>query len=255
MTGPDADPQVAWHRAECWGYRADLALWSELAGEPPSRVLDIGCGAGRVAIELARSGHQVTGLDYDARLLDYLGRHEPRIETVVADAADFDLGRRFDLILAPMQTLQLLTDPVQRQACLRNVRDHMHAGSHFAAAFVELDLGAVAIGRNLLDGQEAAVDFDPVAGDGLASSRSTGLFLESDHRLRIQRQRRLYAASSEAAVATEKIEFELALLSRDEIEAEFRVAGLGKPRWRSIAPTDSHMGAEVAIAAVACQSP
>lgn len=37
--------------------------------EPGSRVLDAGCGTGRVAVELARRGHVVTGVDNDASML------------------------------------------------------------------------------------------------------------------------------------------------------------------------------------------
>ena len=41
-----------------------------LPGQPPHRVLDIGCGQGTQALLLARAGHAVTGLDASARLLD-----------------------------------------------------------------------------------------------------------------------------------------------------------------------------------------
>jgi SAM-dependent methyltransferase len=40
-----------------------------LALEPRSRVLDLGCGAGRITIELARRGHRVLGIDPDERAL------------------------------------------------------------------------------------------------------------------------------------------------------------------------------------------
>ena len=43
---------------------------AHLPGQPPRRVLDIGCGQGTQALLLARAGHAVTGLDASARLLD-----------------------------------------------------------------------------------------------------------------------------------------------------------------------------------------
>jgi SAM-dependent methyltransferase len=45
-------------------------LAAHLPGQPPRRVLDIGCGQGTQALLLARRGHAVTGLDASARLLD-----------------------------------------------------------------------------------------------------------------------------------------------------------------------------------------
>ena len=44
---------IAWHDAECGSYRADLPLWRELADEAGGPVLDLGCGSGRVALDLA----------------------------------------------------------------------------------------------------------------------------------------------------------------------------------------------------------
>ncbi|HRI95650.1 MAG TPA: class I SAM-dependent methyltransferase [Nocardioides sp.] len=37
--------------------------------EPPARVLDAGCGTGRVAIRLAELGYGVVGVDLDASML------------------------------------------------------------------------------------------------------------------------------------------------------------------------------------------
>ena len=58
-------PEVAvWQLAESCGYTADLPVWTELtAGQGP--VLDLGCGIGRVARHLARSGTEVVGLDFN----------------------------------------------------------------------------------------------------------------------------------------------------------------------------------------------
>ena len=52
--------EVIWHDIECGGYAADLPLWRELAAAEAGPVLDVGAGAGRVALELARHGHAVT---------------------------------------------------------------------------------------------------------------------------------------------------------------------------------------------------
>lgn len=82
---------------------ADLveALLAESGG---SSVLDAGCGTGRVAIELARRGYAVAGLDADDRMLETARAKEPELTWVTADLADLDavedrLPETVDLVL------------------------------------------------------------------------------------------------------------------------------------------------------------
>jgi SAM-dependent methyltransferase len=128
---------VIWHDLECGGYVEDLELWRELAGDGP--VLDLGCGTGRVALDLAEHGVPVVGLDTDEVLLEELRRRasELPVETVRADVRDFDLGRRFPVVLAPMQTVQLLGGPAGRADFLRCAKAHLEPGGIFAIAVAE----------------------------------------------------------------------------------------------------------------------
>ena len=109
MTIPEL---AAWHDIECGRYEADLPLWKELAKASEHGILDIGAGTGRVALRLAYSGFDVTALDLEPELLEVLTQRAEEagftIPTVAADACDFTLERQFDLILVPMQTVQLL---------------------------------------------------------------------------------------------------------------------------------------------------
>jgi SAM-dependent methyltransferase len=128
---------VIWHDLECGGYVEDLELWRELAGDGP--VLDLGCGTGRVALDLAEHGVPVVGLDIDEVLLAELRRRagELPVETVCADVRDFDLGRRFPVVLAPMQTVQLLGGPAGRADFLRCAKAHLEPGGIVAIAVAE----------------------------------------------------------------------------------------------------------------------
>lgn len=253
-----ASHQVAWHRAECWGYRADLELWRELAGPVPKRVLDLGCGTGRVALDLARCGHHVTGLDRDPVLLAALDEAGAGVETIVADIRDFDLGERFDLVIAPMQTLQLLTDTADRRVCLLNVRRHMHEGSLFAAALVDLALPRDArpvAGANLLEGTPAPTDSEPLGPDLVAGSTSTALYLDGSPagpgELRIRRLRHVRERGSGRLRDSQQVEYVLALLDPKRIDNELEAAGLRPVGRRPIAPTATHMGSTVLLAEAA----
>jgi SAM-dependent methyltransferase len=102
-------------------------------------VLDLGCGTGRVALDLAARGVPVVGLDVDEVLLDELGRRagDLPVETVRADARDFDLGRRFGVVLAPMQTVQLLGGAQGRAGFLRCAKAHLEPGGLLAIAIAD----------------------------------------------------------------------------------------------------------------------
>ena len=122
--------------AEHAHYTEDLAFWRAQAARLGSPVLDLGAAAGRVAIDLARAGHEVWALDRSPGMLAEIARRleaEPaavrgRVTPVEGDMRRIDLGRRFPLVLVAMNTLQVLTEPEDRLACLRGVRAHLAEG-------------------------------------------------------------------------------------------------------------------------------
>ena len=80
---------VIWHDVECAAYDIDLPLWRELAEEADGPILDIGAGTGRVALDLARRGHDVTAIDSDPELVAELaGRARARGMRVATATAD-----------------------------------------------------------------------------------------------------------------------------------------------------------------------
>jgi SAM-dependent methyltransferase len=130
---------VLWHDLECGGYALDLPLWRELADREGSPVLDVGAGTGRVALDLARRGHEVVAVDRDPVLLDALADRGAglAVSVVAADARAFDLGRRFPLVIVPMQTLQLLGGAEGRARSLARVREHLTPGGLLAVALAD----------------------------------------------------------------------------------------------------------------------
>jgi SAM-dependent methyltransferase len=70
----------------------------DAAVAPGASLLELGCGTGRVTIELARLGHHVTAVDESPAMLAELPR-DRGIEPVEADIGGLDLGRRFDAVI------------------------------------------------------------------------------------------------------------------------------------------------------------
>jgi SAM-dependent methyltransferase len=131
-----------WHDVECASYQADLPLWRELADASRGPVLDLGCGTGRVALDLAARGHDVTGLDSEpafTRALVARARERAlRVRAETADVRSFDLGgRTFALAIAPMQVAQLLGGSEGRARMLACVRRHLRPEGILAVALAD----------------------------------------------------------------------------------------------------------------------
>ena len=73
------------------------ALVDDLVARRPVDVLDVGCGTGKVAVDLAGRGMRVLGVEIDQRMADLARGHGVPVE--VAEFESWDAtGRRFDLI-------------------------------------------------------------------------------------------------------------------------------------------------------------
>jgi SAM-dependent methyltransferase len=237
--------EAVWHDIECGSYAADLTLWDELAGPAPRDVLDLGCGTGRVSVRLARHGHRVTGADLEPAFLEEAARRAQAwkvdLDTIAADARSFDLGRRFDLVLAPMQLVQLFHGSEERIAMLKAVAAHLRPGGLFAAALMSLegeDLGDEYIppGPDMRDVDGWVYSSQPVAVRPLDGGSAISL----------DRVRTIVAP--DGARTSEPSEIRLELLSPDQYEEEIAAAGLVLAGRRVIPPTEDHVGSVVVLA-------
>lgn len=105
-TGQDWEEQarkwIAWARTpgldSYWRYRSDFFA---LVPAPGKATLDLGCGEGRLARDLADRGHRITGIDASPTLVTAAREAHPQGEYVVADAADLPFpDNSFDLVIA-----------------------------------------------------------------------------------------------------------------------------------------------------------
>jgi SAM-dependent methyltransferase len=234
---------IVWHDVECGGYAADLPLWHELAAAEAGPVLDVGAGAGRVALELARAGHDVTALDLDADLLAELraraGRDGLAVRTAHADAAGFELpGPPFGLIVVPMQTIQLLPGRAARAAFLASAREHLAAGG----------LVALAVAEELEPFEaDSAHPVPPDTGErGGWRYRSFPVAIRvRGDQVVLERVRVLTAP--DGSTSSEDDAIALATLSASNLEAEGRASGFRPEPPRFIEETDAHLGSTVVM--------
>lgn len=149
-------------------FRAMAAAGDDLAGEArlvdatvrrESRILDAGCGPGRVGAALAAAGHDVVGVDVDPVLIEAAVADHPGPRWIVQDLAELDLGAHgidtpFDAIVCAGNVMTFLA-PSTRAEVLRRLRRHLG------------DAGRLVIGFGAGRGYEFSAFLDDAAQAGL----------------------------------------------------------------------------------------
>jgi len=116
--------------------RARLAasekFYLEEAQRGGGRVLDLGCGTGRLTILIARAGIEIIGADLSPTMLDTArakaAARGVKVRFVQADMRSFDLGVQFRVILIAGNSLLHLLTSEELIQCLRTVRRHLGPG-------------------------------------------------------------------------------------------------------------------------------
>jgi SAM-dependent methyltransferase len=109
-TGWDAyAPFYDWENARTLG-RRDVPFWRRVAAGAQGRVLELGCGTGRVALPLTRAGVALVGIDRSAPMLDRAARRgRGRLRLVRGDIRTLPFADgEFAMVLAPYGILQSL---------------------------------------------------------------------------------------------------------------------------------------------------
>ncbi|WP_369212783.1 class I SAM-dependent methyltransferase [Streptomyces flavofungini] len=163
-----------------------------------ARVLDAGCGTGRVMIRLAELGYDCVGVDFDASMLAVARKQAPELPWLQADlatldAATFDAanldaatlpgGPAFDLVVAAGNIFQLLARGTEAEVVSRLTAvlrpgglliagfglDEAHLPVRPAITLADYDTYCAAAGLTLTD-RFATWDAHPYAGGGYAVS-------------------------------------------------------------------------------------
>jgi len=239
---PRPDAPVIWHDVECAGYHVDLPVWRSLAEDASGAVLDIGCGTGRVGLDLSMRGYDVTGLDSEPALVRAMNarartRRLPA-RAHVADARSFELGRRFGLAIAPMQVAQLLGGADGRRAMLTSARRHLMRGGTVAVALADPFEG--------LPAEQALPPLPDV------EEREGWVFQSTPVTLRAESGAtaidRLHQIVSPAGELTEEVvTVRLDRVDPEELEAAGPELGLRPLERLSVPATDDYVGSAVVV--------
>jgi SAM-dependent methyltransferase len=148
---PDAENWVRWARTpghdHYWAYRD---AFFDLLPRPAKRAIEIGCGEGRVARDLAARGHRIVGVDSSSALVRHAREADPEGSYAVADGAAVPCASAsFDLAVA-YNSLQVVRD---MRGTVREAARLLRSDGHFCLCishpvtdigrFVEAERGEV----------------------------------------------------------------------------------------------------------------
>ena len=103
----------------------------ECMTERPVLALDLGCGTGKMTLELARRGYDMTGIDYSP---DMLGKARENSEAaglsdkilwLCQDITEFELYGTVDFAVCCLDTINHLTSPAELRKCLGLVHNYL----------------------------------------------------------------------------------------------------------------------------------
>ena len=134
--------------------RPDVTFFVDAARESGGRVLEIGCGTGRILIPTARAGVEVMGLDFSSHMLAVCRARlaqEPeavrsRVELAHGDMRSFDLGKAFTLATVPFRPFQHLLTVDDQLSCLSRIRHHLIDGGRLILDIFNPSLDLLASG-------------------------------------------------------------------------------------------------------------
>ena len=117
----------------------DIPFYIEYAKKQNGNILELGCGTGRVSIELAKLGYFITGLDLSEQMLEIYKNKikglpkniREKIEIINGNMAEFEIDKKYSLIIAPFRAFQALTKENDIKNCLKCIKSHLSENGIF----------------------------------------------------------------------------------------------------------------------------
>jgi SAM-dependent methyltransferase len=115
-----------------YGGDIDLGFYLREAKNARGPVLEVACGTGRIMLHLLSQKIDIVGIDLSPGMLGVLRKKAEaqglKPDVQVADMTDFDLSRRFKLIIVPYRSFLHLKDESQRRKAINRFHDHLLPG-------------------------------------------------------------------------------------------------------------------------------
>jgi SAM-dependent methyltransferase len=102
-------------------------LIQQLARHPAATLLDVACGTGQHLTHL-QAHYTVEGLDLDEQMLALARERHPDVVFHRGDMVEFELGRRFDVVVSLFASIAYTTSIARLEQALKSMRRHARPG-------------------------------------------------------------------------------------------------------------------------------
>ncbi len=116
-------------------------VFKQLVPGKTRKIFEPGCGTGRLVLEMARRGYNVTGLDLNEKALEFCRNRVEKegvgklVKLVQGDMTNFRFPHRFDAAFNTLNTFRHLTTEEDAVKHLRVVADHLKTGGVYVLGF------------------------------------------------------------------------------------------------------------------------
>jgi len=116
-------------------FNHDVPFYLEMAKSFGEKTLELACGTGRITLPLAKQGIDIVGIDISNGMISEAKEKAQKqnldIELIIGDVRDFNLDRKFSLIIFPFNSICHLHDFDSIISCFENVKKHLETGGRF----------------------------------------------------------------------------------------------------------------------------
>jgi 2-polyprenyl-3-methyl-5-hydroxy-6-metoxy-1,4-benzoquinol methylase len=215
----------------------DREFYLSVAGTPPKRILDLGCGTGLLCNAYASKGHDVTGVDPSSAMLDVARRksHGTGINWIQSTAQAYESADRFDVIVMTGHAFQVLLEEDDVLDTLATMRHHLSPD-----------------GIAVFESRNPEIDWPKQWNYIMEIPLADRVVRESRHFVAMNNDRMTFELRYEFPDATLTSASELRFLSREQIENCLTKAGLRVDQlfgdWNQ-APFEAQSSAEMIFVA------
>ncbi len=208
----DYDQYAELYEKEYSDYRIDIPFYLKKALQAGSPVLELGCGTGRVLLELAKAGLEVWGVDISQPMLDIAhsrlqslpSSQAQNVHLILSDMTDFALPIRFKLIYLPFREFMHLETVSEQLKALRCMARHLDPDGTILLNQYDLDLEVLINGaadRDPVLYRQPHSDFiDPDTGQRVMVSTAS----KFDPRVQLLQEERFYDFLNEQGIVTKR---------------------------------------------------
>ncbi len=156
-------------------WKGEVDFYRELIAQSPLAktygVLEIACGTGRITLQLAKDGINITGLDIAPEMLGMAEEKSvglPNVNWILSDMRTFEIGAMFGCVIIPGHSFQFMTTPDDQVKCLEQIKKHLVTDG---LAVIHLDHQNIGWLADLIGKRESAYEIGSILTDSATGEK------------------------------------------------------------------------------------